>query len=167
MDPLAIGALFISVIALGSSIYFGWCTRDHNRRSVRPLVNIVPADYEHRIRVRLRNNGTGPLLLQGIVADHQTRGKKRQLIDHMPPMPDGLSFKIFEKPQPGRSILPNAYLDLLVFDVDQGDQAALAYRDALRQALGQITIYIQYTDLYDTKFKDYQKSLKWFKRGSA
>jgi len=77
---LAICALFVSAVSLFTSVYFSWCARDHNRRSVKPLPFIAQRDFEDQIAVIIRNNGTGPMILQKVLSS-SPEGRSCHLID--------------------------------------------------------------------------------------
>src|SRR5215831_13807589 len=44
-----IAPLFVSALSLATSIFFSWCARDHNRRSVKPLPFVLQRDFEDQI----------------------------------------------------------------------------------------------------------------------
>lgn len=161
---VAICALVVSVASLVASIYFSWCARDHNRRSVKPLPFVLQSDFEDRIAVVIRNDGTGPLILQGAEAKDPTNGRSGHLIDLIPEPPQGLLFTNFNRVQQIRAIRPGDQVDLLDLAVNQGDGRAAAYRDQLRRALGSMTLGLTYTDIYDTPFRVYAIKLAWFHR---
>jgi hypothetical protein len=161
---VAICALITSVVALATSIYFSWCTRDHNRRSVKPLPFVLQADFEDRIAVVIRNNGTGPLILQKAQARSPTDNRSGHLIDLIPTPPPGLFFKNFNRVQQIRAIRPGNRVDLIDLSVVVDDATAVAYRDKLRRALGDMTLELTYTDVYDTRFPVYTIKLAWFHR---
>lgn len=171
MDDLAvlvaICAVVVSVVSLWASLYFGWCTRDHNKRSVKPLPYVIAGDYENCISVLLCNNGTGPLVLRKVTARHNKEGSSGHLIDMVPESPPDVYFKNFIKVRPGRAILQGGRLDLLVFELDVDDSAAVGYRDALRDALGHISIDVEYTDIYESHFDTHTQNLTWFHRHQA
>jgi hypothetical protein len=161
---VAICALIVSVVSLATSIYFSWCTRDHNRRSVKPLPHVLPSDFENRIAVFIRNNGTGPLILQQAQAKSSTDSRSGHLIDLIPTPPPGLFFKDFTRVSQHRAIRPGSQVTLVDFPVVIDDPTAIAYRDELRRTLGNITIELTYTDIYDTRFPAYTHMLTWFHR---
>ncbi len=92
---VAICALIVAVVSLATSIYFSWCARDHNRRSVKPLPFVLQSDFEDRIAVVIRNNGTGPLILRKAQATSSADGRSGHLIDLIPTPPPGLLFRNF------------------------------------------------------------------------
>ena len=110
MEPeilIAICAVFVSIVSLLSSIYFGWCTRDHNKRSVKPLPYVLPSDFEDHISVRIWNNGSGPLILNKVIAYNKKDKTSGHLIDLVPSPPVDIYFNNFTKVTPGRAILPS------------------------------------------------------------
>ena len=164
---VAICALIVSVASLMTSLYFSYCARDHNRRSVKPIPFIEQPDFENRIAVVIRNNGTGPLILQKAEARSSAGGPPGHLIDLVPAAPAGLSFKNFNRVEQIRAIRPGDHVDLLDFAITVDDSTAVEYRDQLRRALGNITLELTYTDIYDTRFPIYSRKLTWFHRHFA
>src|SRR5437899_9801616 len=163
---LAICALFVSGVSLATSIYFGWCTRDHNRRSVKPIPFVAQPDFEDRIAVIIRNNGSGPLILRKAEAKRSGEARSGHLIDLIPEPPPGLFFKNFNRVEQVRAILPGDEVDRVDLSIDVDDPKAVAYRDQLRHALGDTTVELTYTDIYDTYFPIYSIKLAWFHRSS-
>jgi hypothetical protein len=160
---VAICAFFVSVLSLGTSIYFSWCARDHNRRTVKPLPFILQRDYEDQIAVVIRNNGTGPMILRKAEAKNATDGRSGHLIDLVPDPPDGLAFSNFNKVQQIRAIRPGDEVDLIDLPITN-EPAIIKYRDELRRILGNMTIELTYTDVYDTHFPIYAVKMGWFLR---
>ena len=158
-----VAAIFVSLVSLGTSIYFSWCARDHNRRSVKPLPFILTSDYEDRIRVSIQNNGTGPLILQKAQAKLPD-GRSGHLIDLIPEPPTDFRFSNFNRVQQFRAIRPGEQTDLLDAPIDLKNAAHMAYRDWLRKSLGEMTVELTYTDIYETRFPIYSWPLRWFHR---
>lgn len=161
---LAICALFVSAVSLFTSVYFSWCARDHNRRSVRPLPFVAQRDFEDQIAVVIRNNGTGPMILQKALVTSPADGRSGHLIDLIPAPPPGVLFKNFNKVHQVRAIRPGDDVDLLVLPIDINNADASKYRDELRRALGDMTVELTYTDIYETKFPVYALKMVWFHR---
>ena len=159
-------AVFVSLVSLGTSIYFSWCTRDHNKRSVRPRPYVLPSDFENQMSVRLWNNGLGPLILRKVLALHEKKGSEGHLIDLIPSPPEDLYFNNFAKVRCGRTILAGQSLDLLDLGVDENNANAVSYRDQLRDFLGHVVVLIEYTDIYESTFPIHKQDLAWFHRDS-
>lgn len=162
---IAICALFVSAVSLFTSVYFSWCARDHNRRSVKPLPFVAQRDFEDQIAVIIRNNGTGPMILQKALTSGPD-GRSGHLIDLIPAPPPGVLFENFNKVHQIRAIRPGDEVALLILTVDLNDAAATEYRDTLRHALGSMTVELTYTDIYETKFPVYALKMLWFNRHS-
>jgi hypothetical protein len=163
-DAIAASALFVSVVALATSIYFSWCARVHNRKSVMPIPFVLQPDHENRIAVIVQNKGTGPLILKKAHAVSSIDGRSGHLIDFRPAMPAGITFSNFNKIEQIRAILPGDDVVLIDLPVDLDNPVAVKYRDDLRRVLGYMTIELTYTDVYDTRFPVYAIKLKWFHR---
>lgn len=160
---VAICALFVSVLSLGTSLYFSWAARDHNRRSVKPLPYIQQPDYENHLAVIAQNHGTGPLILrraQAISPD----GTRGHLIDLIPRPPSGKYFTTYTKVEQVRAIRPGDEVVLMEIEIDSRNKAEITYRDTLRRALGQMTLTLEYTDMYGTRFEPYSRTMSWFLR---
>ncbi len=164
---VAICALFVSMTSLVASMYFAWCTREHNRRSVKPLPFISQPDYEDRIAVIIQNYGTGPLILQKAQATSSLDGRSGHLIDLIPAPPAGLFFSNFNRVEQIRAIRPGDHVDLFDLPIDVGGPGIVAYREELRRALGYMTVELTYTDIYETRFPVYAIKLAWFHRNFA
>jgi hypothetical protein len=161
---VALCALWISVLSLAFSIYYGWCTRDHNRRTVKPLPYVASSDFENLLAVRLWNYGNGLLILQKVLTRKAKDDLSGHLIDLLPSLPGGLYFSNYVKVRPGRAVPPGGSLTLFEFTVDESNAMALAFRDELRDILGHLVMDVNYTDIYETKFPTYVKDFVWFHR---
>lgn len=60
-------AIFISLLSLGTSIYFSHLHMKHNKNSVRPVSSIRLDDYENELAVKIKNAGTGPLIIKKLI----------------------------------------------------------------------------------------------------
>lgn len=145
-------------------MYFGWCTRNHNRRSVKPLPFILQPDYADRIAVIVQNNGSGPLILMGALAVRANNDRRTHLIDILPAPSNGLFFSNFNRIEQRRALRPGDQVVLLDISFPIESPSALVYRDVLREALGEMTLELTYTDIYDTGFPKYSVKLDWFNR---
>jgi hypothetical protein len=57
-------ALIVSIVSVIVSVWNLKIQRHHNVLSVCPLPEVTVADYENSLRVKIRNNGSGPLLIK-------------------------------------------------------------------------------------------------------
>lgn len=166
-SAVAAALAFLSSCVAG---YIAYSTLKHQRKhdalSVRPLPEISYVDYETQLRVKLRNNGTGPLLVSRLVVGDgkEVRG---QLLDWMPELPDSITYANFSGVVDGRSIAAGNSIVLLDFVGDDQDTTFTTLRDELRAALMVLTVNVEYTDVYDTVLPPHRKSLSWFGRHLA
>ena len=156
-------AVVVSVIAVYVSCVTLKHQRRHNELSVRPIPIVTVADFEDSIRVKVRNHGSGPMLIKkvSVSADDQV---KHALTEWMPDLPKGMFWTNFVGPVTDRSLLPGGELVLLELSGDDAENLFCAARDATRKALAPLTVTVEYTDIYESDFKPYAKDLSWFAR---
>ena len=158
------GAAFVvSVVAL----YVAHATLKHQRRhnllSVRPIPIVTVADYEDSLRIKIRNHGSGPLIVKNVqVADGTS--VKESLVDWMPELPTGMAWTTFVGPVKSRSLLPGSEIALLELSGDSADAKFGRARDVVRSALSPLRVVVEYTDIYDSDFEPHTKGLSWFGR---
>jgi hypothetical protein len=157
-----IGSTVVAIMALGMSIWTAWIQRQHNKLSVRPLPEIQLRDMNGQVRVKLINNGTGPLIIKSLeVLD----GKKivgRALIQLMPSGGHGWNF--FVDIIDGRSIAPNGEITLIDLEYDPHNKAELDFATSTRAALSCLGIRIHYKSIYGNNLPSHQRDLAWFGR---
>ena len=165
----AIGVL-VALFALWVSVYSNRTARKsleiqhrHNVLSVRPIPEITIADYENSLRVRLRNNGMGTLIVENSWFETSERWESA-LVYMMPRLPPNRPWNHFTSDIAGRTIQPGKYLHLLELTKNENELEFGKTRDLVRASLKDITITVQYTDVYETHFPYYIKNLSWFGR---
>lgn len=158
----AVIALFVSFISLIVSVVALKHQRRHNILTVRPLPEITVADFEQSLRVKLRNSGSGPLVVNSLRANIG-ENIYRSVIECLPDLP-GRDWTNFSGAIDGRSLLPGSEITLV--ELTEGEEEILfnSNRDLARRALSLVSIEIKYTDVYGSKFKPYTKELDWFGR---
>jgi hypothetical protein len=138
--------------------------RTHNILSVKPIPIVTVSDHEDSQRIKVRNHGSGPLIIRSL---HVTDGSRieKALIDWMPDnLPEQLSWKNFAAPIEDRSVLPGREIVLLESYGDPSNAVFKKARGRVRGVLSTLTVVVQYTDIYDSKFTAYTKQLSWFGR---
>jgi hypothetical protein len=168
---VALAAVGVSCLSVLLTVWSVAGQRKHNRLSVRPLAWISLADYEHRVSVKLHNNGVGPLIIQKIfVSDGQA--VKDNVIDWMLDLPHGRQWNDFAKDLQARSLAPGGEIVLLLLKGDPKDDPVndakfgLA-RDLCRKWLKKLTVELHYTDVYNRAMTPATRSLSWFGRHAA
>jgi len=159
-------AFLISCIALLVSVATLRHQKKHDELSLRPLPEITVADYETKLRITLRNNGAGPMIVTRLVAGDGSE-VRNQILAWMPDLPDELSWSDFAGSVDGRGISPTNSIVLLELTGDDQDPDFAAVKDSVRAALQHLTVKVEYTDVYNNELPPYRKSLDWFGRHLA
>lgn len=155
-------ALLVSVIAVLVAVISARQQRVHNTLTVRPIPEVTVGDYENSLRVKLRNHGSGPLLIRSFIATFHGNSCQ-SLIDCMPDLGD-VHWTNFAGVINGRALLPGKEIVLIELTSDQKESNFSIPRDLARLALSETEIVLQYSDIYDSTFSPYKKSLSWFGR---
>lgn len=158
----AIFALLVSLYAVRVAIDSAKQQRIHNTLTVKPIPEITVTDYENSLSVKLRNHGSGPLLIKSFIATFH-ENSCQSLIDCMPDI-NGRHWTNFAGVINGRALLSGQEIILLELTADVKEVDFSLPRDLARLALSQTEIVVQYSDIYDSFFSPYKKSLSWFGR---
>jgi hypothetical protein len=159
----AILAVLVSACALRVSHLTLKHQQQHNILSVRPIPIVTVLDREDSVRVKIRNHGSGPMLIQHVRVTNGVDGKE-SLMDWMPELPAGMLWTNFAGALSDRSLLPGSEIILLQLDGGHENETFAQGRDAVRTALAPLQVAVDYTDIYESTFKKYAKELTWFGR---
>jgi len=160
---VALAALLVSIVSAVVAVLALRIQRRHNVLSVRPLPEVTVADYENSLRVKVRNNGSGPMIIAAMsISDGVV--SRPALVDWMPALPGGRPWTHFSHRLENRSLLAGGEIVLLELTEYEKEQDYFRCRDAVREALSPLTVLLQYTDVYGTVFPRYSKDLEWFGR---
>lgn len=157
IDIISVGALIISDISMIFSVIFSYLQMKHNKNSVRPISAIKICDYEDCISVSIDNVGTGPLLINRLRIQKENL-ESSNLISLMPKI--NQLWTTFSNTIDGKTIPVGGKISLIELNPDNEEIKRL-----VRRELSKITIYLEYTDIYNTKFNDKQE-LNFFGRHS-
>ena len=150
---------FLAVIVSVISVCFTYKSNknqiEHNKNSVKPLSSIKVSDYEDRIAVSIFNHGTGPLLVIKMIAKNNSI-ESNKLIDLMPCISQ--NWTTFSGEIDGIKIPVGGGVTLIELNPSTDD-----VKKIVREHLKDITICLEYKDIYGTEFKD-QKKLDFFGR---
>lgn len=148
-------ALLVSVVSIIYSVKYSKMQAKHNVNSVRPISSIVLNDYEDKIAVIINNDGTGPLLIKKFIAKN-IKLEKNSLIEIMPSIDQ--PWITFIETLEGRTISIGKRLVLIELL-----PLTIEVKQKIREALSEITIYLEYEDIYGNVFTD-EKKLDFFGR---
>ena len=161
----ALFAFFALIVAIVSIVYTHRSLsvqRRHNVLSVRPLP-FLNLNKINGLRITLENHGFGPF--QIISADLQGGvDGKWNLADYIPNNPPQGVAVLFTTGLTDRTIAVDGKIDLIDISAEDFSQNALSYINQCYMNLKDITISIEFTDIYRNKFDNYQKSLLWLSR---
>jgi hypothetical protein len=160
---VAVLALFVSCVSVWISVSSTRSQRRHNELSVRPLAEVTVADYEDSLRVKLRNNGSGPMIVLGVTVSDGAKAHE-SLIDWMPALPQGRPWNTFTHALSRRTLQAGAEIILLELTAHENEANFSLCRDRVRAALVPLTVNVEYTDIYDTVMRPCRKPLTWFGR---
>jgi hypothetical protein len=82
----------------------------------------------------------------------------------MPVLPGDRHWTHFSTDLKNRTIQPGGSIHLLELTEDDEEKGFYKCRDIARQALSPLRVMVNYTDIYESKFQMYAKSLEWFGR---
>jgi hypothetical protein len=161
----AVAALFVSTVSILLAIFNMTTQRTHNRKSLMPIAHVRLGDYENRIFVRLHNDGIGPMIIDSFVVATNRRGKGKKrgsFLDFMPDLPPGVLWTTFVTDLSGWSLSADKDITLLLLEGDPSNQAFVAARQSVRQALAELKVTIKYRDIYGHKMPTATRDLEWF-----
>ena len=164
-------AAALALVVASVSIYYAVrglsLQRDHNRLSVIPVPFLALADYENCIRVKVRNDGIGPLLVDKIdIVRGEVANEIEELVSYMPKLPAGIYWRNFSSGYV-RSVRPGDELILLELEGDDANAAFHRFRDKCRKALSGLIVTVRYTNIYGDSFDPHTRDLSWFGRRLA
>ena len=169
----SIFSLVLSVVAIIISINTYRSQKEHNKNSVRPILNIVLGDYEDDLYVRVDNNGVGPAIVSSmncVCSYFDELMSANSLVDLIPyeatvqgknsgATANMHSFTDFVEDITGRTIPPGGSITLLRIENPKREQL-LAFRNLLKKC----SVEIGYTDIYSSKPWTCKRSLDFFGR---
>lgn len=136
----------------------------HNALSVLPVPFIALADYENLIRVKIRNDGLGPLFIEGIdIIDGEKVNEYDNLVSYLPQPPSSLAWSNFSSGYV-RSIRPGDDLVLIEIEIHTAEKPNVIYREILRKRLSALKISVRYTCAYGNAFAPIERDLAFFAR---
>jgi hypothetical protein len=159
----AVASALTALIALFVSLWALHIQRRHNVLSIRPIPEVTIADYEDSLRVKLRNNGSGPLIVASLEVFNGSAAKG-SVIEWMPTLPGSRRWNHFAMALERRTIQPNGAVPLLELTAGEGEPLFEVCRDLTRAELSKLRVVVHYTDIYESALPPYEKSLAWFGR---
>jgi hypothetical protein len=153
----AVIAVLMSIVSIIITILFSKKQIEHNKNSVRPICDIRYKDYEDKISVSILNAGTGPIIIENLVCKNHTR-EAPKLISLMPK--EIKTWTTFCDDLTGKPIAVGGERILIELNPKEDDKDI---KYSVRNALKDITVYVEYKDIFDTIFEA-EQSLVFFGR---
>ena len=162
-ELISLFALIVSGLALFISYLTYKIQRLHNIKSLRPYIVIHPYDYEDRIKIELKNQGMGVAIIKEISVLKLDESKPN-IFKWLPEkLPDNMNYEDYFIGQPEFAVSPDLSLNLLEISFDKSIAKQIKVRNDIRKILGELSIQIQFTDVYDNNFT-FNKDLTFFNR---
>ncbi len=163
-DKLAIFSLIIAILSTIITIVTIIQTRIHNRKSLKPIISVITYDYINCLKIELVNEGVGPAIIKKIVVEKNEHEKKDNLYSWMPKLPYGIHYKNYLTRESDLAMLSGKNIEMLFIQLDPEIEIQRNYREKMRGTLRQLTIKIEYTDVYNSDFPTYSKKLDLYAR---
>ena len=162
---VAAAALLLSAISVFLSLAALKHQRTYSRLTVRPLGYVMLGDYEDHLFVKLRNNGTGPMIVKKIIVVGASNPSE-PLINAMPSLPPKVSWTTFVEECEDRSVPAGGELVLVELSAESSASQGqfTLFRDKVRMALSPLTVQAEYTDIYGTSRPKVSRELAFFRR---
>ncbi len=161
--------LLIATIALVTSvvsIFLGMMglnmQKRHNKKTVLPIAVINLADYNDLVRIRISNNGAGPLIFKSFRTRkmNSPESGKNYPIEWMERVE---RFNEYRKGLENHAMLPSDSLTLLEYKIDPDNTTEVKELEAIRTNLKELTLQVLYKNVYGDQFK-VERSFEWFGR---
>lgn len=147
----------IALLALLATCYQLYLQRVHNEKSLRPLGQIDFLDKQRTLRVRLCNNGIGPLIIEKIT--FLKDGKKYFVISDCLDL-NPRSYMHLRTSESARTVIyPASELIIFetTFDVDEPEEKI----DDARGQLSTLALVVKGRDIYNNKLT-IKRDFGWF-----
>ena len=161
---IAICALVVSVFSTGLAVWTAFLQRQHMRLSVRPIPSVQLADFENSVGVYIENSGLGPMRILSLIVTDDKGVTHDDLISHMPSLAPGILWSSFYDKVDLSALQTGRRLRLLLLEGDPEDAMYRQSRDAVRRKLSELTMRVEYEDLYGRLMEPADERLSWFGR---
>lgn len=159
----------LAMLATTVSSYFAYKTfhlqRIHNIKSVKPILHIGQWDYENRIIVDLRNQGSGIAIVKNIRVYKNDTDIKTCIFHWLPSkLPGDMNYKEYWTGYKDFAIKAGEICKLIELTINIDKIEEINARETIRGILRQLTVEIDYEDIYDNKMPKHIKPLTVFAR---
>ena len=161
-------ALFALIVA-GISTFVAFLTfrlqRIHNIKSITPILQIGQWDYENNLCIDLRNSGLGPAMVKSVRVLNHTEEEKRSIYAWLPSkLPGQMNYKEYWTGYKNFVVKPDQCIALVEIPIDTTQSDQVQERERIRSILRQLTVHIEYQDIYENKMEPKKMHLYVFAR---
>ncbi|GAB3338623.1 hypothetical protein GCM10027429_24050 [Marivirga atlantica] len=153
----------IAIAAFGTL----YVQREHNKKSIVPLINIGYGDFENMLYVGITNVGIGPAEITDIEVYKEVPNleKKNTLIDWLPmKLSKGAKYKFYASRYKDFFLSKGENYKLVEVEIDMSIDEAIEQRESIRQIMKDLYIKVSYKDIYGTVQKNCCRPLSYFGR---
>jgi hypothetical protein len=162
----------VASLALLTSAWSAWVSyrtfrlqREHNIKSVKPILQIGQWDYENNLCVDLRNSGSGIAMVNSMAAVNKTDISKNCIYDWLPAKLTGaMNYKEYWTGYKNFVLQPGQVIKLVEVPINTSVSEQKKQREEIRALLRQLTIKVNYEDIYGNKMEDKKIELHHFSR---
>jgi hypothetical protein len=139
--------------------------REHNTKSVKPILQIGQWDYENNLVVDMRNSGSGIAIVTKMSAVDKTDVSKNCIYDWLPKKLVGnMNYKEYWTAHKTFVLQPGQIIKLIEVPIDTNINEQKKQREELRAILRQLTVKVEYEDIYGNKMESKSMELYCFSR---
>lgn len=158
-------AMFAAVV----STYYAYRTfkvqREHNIKSVRPILHVAQWDYENSLRIELMNRGPGIAMVKSIEVFRDAGDIKTCIFDWLPmQLAEGMNYKEYLTAHKDFSMMPGDVDIMLELPVNHKIPGQRQVREQIRAVLRQLVVRVRYEDIYDNPMPLLEKRLHLYDR---
>ncbi|WP_312189559.1 hypothetical protein [Leclercia sp.] len=153
-------AMITSVISLFIAYKAQINQQTHNQLSVKPLAEFLIGDYEDATFIKIKNQGTGPLIIKEFTTRHNNI-EFHKIMDALSEIKYDLVWDRFTDSIDGRTIGVDKEIVILQASFDSGQKSL---QKELRSELSLFELKLEYNDIYGITQPQLTKKLDWFSR---
>ncbi|ELP5715284.1 hypothetical protein H4F75_10275 [Enterobacter asburiae] len=153
-------AMITSVISLFIAYKAQVHQQKHNQLSVKPLAEFLIGDYEDVIFIKIKNQGTGPLIVKEFLTQDSSNSYDR-IMDAISEIKLNILWERFTDNIDGRIIAVDKELILLQASFEASEKRL---QKIIRSELSLLELNLTYNDIYGIEQPKLAKKLDWFSR---
>jgi len=159
--------LTIALLAVCVSLYSNHIQRNHNKKSVKPLIKINRKDIPNEISITLMNCGLGPLLIKSfdisinnlVIFDNfnSLLRSSSVLMAARAEHAEEASYIISDTKPAGKWLASKDEMELLMYRSDSTDPVQKSLHDKILKTISGHEMIITYSDIYNMKPLEYKE----------